>query len=507
MRDPASGQAVVSLGVPVRRGGRLKYVLGARVYARMFGDILQRQKTPADGVAVLMDHKLVIAARTRNEGLYVGEQALPEFRARSAQTLEGSWRTIMREGDAGVFGVEPIAAHRWTVGIALPAAAIDDPVRRSFIALVAGRLGVPGIGLILAVLLEPASWSARRPRRQRPPRAVARGEPIPPFHSRIAECTTLAQGLRDAAAILETRLQERDRRRPTPTATAAALLEREKAARRAAEALSRAKDEFIATVSHELRTPLNAIYGWVALLQDRHARRPRPGARARGHRSQHARAGAARSRTCSTCRVPSGAHPARHGAAAISRRPRRGGRFAEADGRRARNRADVPARAGHRRLGRPARHPAGALEPLRQCDQVHAAGRAHRRAPRRRGRRRPRAHHRFGEGIAPDFLPHVFDRFRQENADSRDPFRPRLGLSLVRHLVELHGGSVAAESGGKGQGATFIVRLPLLGATHRPSRSGSAGRHAPREPSPSLRGRRVLVRRRPGRAGTGGGGA
>jgi len=67
-----------------------------------------------------------------------------------------------------------------------------------------------------------------------------------------------------------------------------------------------------------------------------------------------------------------------------------------------------------------------------------------------------------GEGIAAHVLPYVFDRFRQEDSSStRAHAGLGLGLALVRHLVELHGGSVTAESPGKGQGATFVVRLPL----------------------------------------------
>lgn len=68
-----------------------------------------------------------------------------------------------------------------------------------------------------------------------------------------------------------------------------------------------------------------------------------------------------------------------------------------------------------------------------------------------------------GEGIEADFLPHVFDRFRQaEGSISRRKGGLGLGLAVVRHLVELHGGSVRAESGGKGMGATFAIELPLL---------------------------------------------
>jgi PAS domain S-box-containing protein len=67
-----------------------------------------------------------------------------------------------------------------------------------------------------------------------------------------------------------------------------------------------------------------------------------------------------------------------------------------------------------------------------------------------------------GQGITPDFLSHVFDRFHQEDASNTRRYGGLgLGLSIVRHIVEMHGGTVEARSEGKGQGATFIVRLPV----------------------------------------------
>ncbi|PPS37571.1 cell wall metabolism sensor histidine kinase WalK, partial [Chroococcidiopsis sp. TS-821] len=67
-----------------------------------------------------------------------------------------------------------------------------------------------------------------------------------------------------------------------------------------------------------------------------------------------------------------------------------------------------------------------------------------------------------GKGNAAEFLPHVFDYFRQADSSTTRKFGGLgLGLAIVRHLVELHGGTVKADSQGEGKGATFSVTLPL----------------------------------------------
>src|SRR5262245_39564029 len=101
-----------------------------------------------------------------------------------------------------------------------------------------------------------------------------------------------------------------------------------------------------------------------------------------------------------------------------------------------------------------------------------------------------------GQGISPDFLPHVFDRFRQQDATTgRKHGGLGLGLAIVRHIVELHGGSVRVESAGEGRGATFAITLPASAAHAAPSgeerRSSTIGEsHAG---LPSLDGVRVLL--------------
>ena len=103
-----------------------------------------------------------------------------------------------------------------------------------------------------------------------------------------------------------------------------------------------------------------------------------------------------------------------------------------------------------------------------------------------------------GEGITPEFLPHVFDRFRQADATATRAFGGLgLGLSIVRQLVELHGGTVHVHSEGKKRGATFIVSLPLLdlqGAESGIEYSMPPEFKAPEfQCLPELQGLRVLV--------------
>jgi PAS domain S-box-containing protein len=99
-----------------------------------------------------------------------------------------------------------------------------------------------------------------------------------------------------------------------------------------------------------------------------------------------------------------------------------------------------------------------------------------------------------GIGIAPDFLPHIFERFRQAGTGARRQGGLGLGLSIVRHIVEMHGGSVMATSGGEGQGSVFTVRLPILEMGAEDQRVPPISREeGGLEQAPRLDGVRVLV--------------
>jgi CheY-like chemotaxis protein len=103
-----------------------------------------------------------------------------------------------------------------------------------------------------------------------------------------------------------------------------------------------------------------------------------------------------------------------------------------------------------------------------------------------------------GQGISPEFLPYIFDRFRQaDSATTRSHGGLGLGLAIVRHLVELHGGTIHADSLGEGQGAIFKVKLPVtaLRQQTRPQlqRSATDETGVPLDDSPQLNGLQVLV--------------
>lgn len=462
-QDSGSGQWVVSIGVPVQRRGRLKYVLGVRVYAKMFGDILRRRKGTDEGVVTLLDRRTVIVARSRNEDRYVGRPPTPDFAQRSRQAPEGSWRTVLLEGTAAYSAWTRSPLSGWTIGIGLPAAPVDGPIRRSFVTLIAGGVALSAAGMLFAILLGRGLIRAQTSATAAAA-ALARGEPMPPFKSRVAEAHELAEGLREAAAILETRLRERDRAQAEADRHRAMLLERETSARQAAEALSRAKDEFIATISHELRTPLNAIYGWVAMLRT---------GTLDPVRQAHAFEVIERNTRAQTQLIEDILDMSRaiHGNIRLDTEPVDLAAIVESACEALRPTAEArrlaievqapPGRAivsgDPRRLQQILWNvlsnaikftaPGGRIDVAVETDRNDAAVRIT----------------DTGEGIAADFLPHVFERFRQENqAVTRTHFGLGLGLSLARHLVELHGGTITAASEGKGRGATFTVRLPLV---------------------------------------------
>jgi len=273
----------------------------------------------------------------------------------------------------------------------------------------------------------------------------------------------------------------------------ARLYESAQKARTEAEAANRLKDEFVSIVSHDLRTPLNAMLGWTALLQKGTLA---PAITARALQSIHDNA----------------TRQAKLIDDLLDFSRITGGRMSldrdEIDLRDLlRNVIEsmVPATAAKRiELQFSAAPDAVVLGDIRRLEQVFfnlignavkftdEGGRIDVAIRRENGSVEVRVSD-TGIGIEPEFLPHVFDRFRQaDSTTTRVHGGVGLGLSIARQLVEAHQGAISVESEGKGRGATFIVRLPLVSA-----RVESQEPAPPEEPKPAggvrLDGIRVLV--------------
>jgi signal transduction histidine kinase/CheY-like chemotaxis protein len=248
------------------------------------------------------------------------------------------------------------------------------------------------------------------------------------------------------------------------------LLVREHIARAEAETANRMKDEFLATISHELRTPLNAIIGWAHLL--RHDMLD-AATMARGIETieRNAKSQAqliedildVSSVITGKLRLNIGAVDA---ASVIN---------AAIDA--VQLAADSKGIQLEVTLDPSARHVSGDASRLQQIvwnllsnaiKFTPSGGRVRVQLERAGNTDVQLKVSDTGQGIRPEFLPFVFDRFRQADATStRRHGGLGLGLAIVRHLVELHGGTVQAESPGEGRGATFTITLPLAPSRER----------------------------------------
>ncbi len=250
------------------------------------------------------------------------------------------------------------------------------------------------------------------------------------------------------------------------------LFRREQMLRAEAEELSRLKDEFLATMSHELRTPLNAIFGWITLLRTGRLDGPTQ-ERALETIERNARAqkrliedllDVSRIVTGKVTLELAVVDPRRIIEASIE---------TMVPAAQAKGLALVPlldAGVGQLR-GDPARLQQIVCNLLSNAIKFTPLGGRVEIILARRGAEAEITVRDTGQGIKPEFLPYVFDRFRQEDGSiSRRHGGLGLGLAIVRHLVELHGGTITAASDGEGRGATFTLRVPI-----RPSAAASQG--------------------------------
>ena len=244
-------------------------------------------------------------------------------------------------------------------------------------------------------------------------------------------------------------------------------LVREQIAREQAEAANRAKDEFLAVLSHELRTPLNAMLGWVRLLKTN---------RNSDEIFNKAVESIERSALTQTKFVEDLLDVTRiaNGSVRLTKRPFTLNQLVRAsvDGIRpvaeaksigldyAAAESELAVVADSERIQQIVNNLlSNAVKFTEEGGKVEV----------KLGRDGKEAVLRVrdtGQGIAPEFLPKVFERYKQaNNSTTNRKGGLGLGLAIVKHLTELHGGTIAAESEGEGKGSTFTVRLPLSEGT------------------------------------------
>ncbi|MBG9387064.1 hybrid sensor histidine kinase/response regulator [Caenimonas aquaedulcis] len=240
------------------------------------------------------------------------------------------------------------------------------------------------------------------------------------------------------------------------------VLEREQAARSVAEQHSRTKDDFIAVLSHELRTPLNSIVGWVAILMRRNPtpdqvkglqsieRNVKTQARIISDILDVSRINSGKLHLEPEVVIPSEVI----GNAIASLR-------ASIDEKAIAVQADI------QQADQPAWLDPGRFQQIfwnlmTNAIKFSKKGGEVRVTLRRDADRLTLTVQDFGQGIKADFLPLLFDRFTQSDSPgNRTQGGLGLGLSIVKHLVDLHAGTVEARSGGTGQGTTMLVEIPV----------------------------------------------
>ncbi|MFL9456218.1 MULTISPECIES: sensor histidine kinase [Nostocales] len=442
--------------VPVIRSGKLRYVLTALITSEALTRLVKTQTT-VDGewTRTVVDGYGVVVARTRNPERFVGHPGTPSFLKRIAATTEGVFRETTLEGTPVYVAFKRANFSGWTTAVVVPIEVIESPARRAMWFVVGSGLAlllVSGVGtLILSRWISQGIAEAARAAE-----ALAKGEYPRISPSPIQEVALLGEALEFSADLLSQRERERDEN-----------LAQAEAARAEAETASRLKDEFLITVSHELRTPLNAISGWSQLLGT---------GKLNQEKTQQAIATIERNAKAQAQLVNDLLDTSRIVVGKLRLEPE------------LLNLATVIVSALDS-----VRHAAevknidlqlqlATVEPVvgdqNRLLQVvwNLLANAIKFTPQG-GRVEVSLSQAnsfveiivrdTGVGIKAEFLPHVFERFRQADGSTTRQFGGLgLGLAIARHLVELHGGTVRAESDGEGKGATFTVILPSVQSCH-----------------------------------------
>jgi signal transduction histidine kinase/CheY-like chemotaxis protein len=471
-----SRKPAVIVAVPIIREGEVRYVLDFPFEPTQFTNLLRAAALSPDWIAVITDRQGGIVGRVPDSVGAVGATKLTTWAERTTNVDEGFLSGKLL-GDADVYAAFKRSKESgWLVGVAAPVAVVDASFWRSLLALSAGGFVLLVVASLFAFVLgkrisEPIVALADSLKTQRPPRLPAR--------TNVDEVEELRQALEEATT----------GRRQLVTEQAARMEAEARADRELAA--NRAKDDFLAVLSHELRTPLNSMLGWVRLIRSGSLDQARTAHALDVIERNVGQQARLISDLLDVSRIVIGRLE-------ISRQIVDWPALVAAVTEAVRPAAEAKEITLTARLDREAGPVNGDPDRLRQVVEnivgnaikfTPRGGHVTIRLARDDGARLTVAD--TGKGIDPEFLPHIFERFKQADSTStRTHAGLGLGLAIVSHLVELHGGRVTADSDGEGAGATFTVTLPIVAAVKEPGAEITDEGAAP--PS-DLDGIRVLV--------------
>jgi len=442
------------ISVPVLRGAETKAVFYIGIEHAGWLAFLQRYPIPEKTTLTLQDRGGRIIARTLNSERWVGRQSAPAFMERVRGRSEGAFMNTGLEGQTFYSAFSHSAQAGWLLGTGVPQDDVEAALSGPTFALVAAVLLAALLAVFFALFFGRRITGALTSLADAARATTAPAAKTPAKRLRIDEAETVRRALDEAAAQLRAR-----------ESSLSEALQGEGRARAEAERASKAKDEFLAMLGHELRNPLSAMSSAAALLDLAHGK-PEVSQRARETLQRQLRhltgiiddmldvARLTSGKVVLNKQVLDLGEVARH----VVESFRDAGRSAHVE--LVAYYAVAPVFADETRLEQVITNlldnackysPPGSYVWLQvSADEGHSVVTVRDN----------------GSGIAPDLLPHVFDIFSQgARTLERAQGGLGLGLTVVRRLVELHGGSITAASEGADRGATFVVRLPRAAET------------------------------------------